>query len=170
MDSKPSTRTMMASTGACQTRLFRSTRSPSRMATSKPQTSGGAPRNERIEKAMIPPMLPRMSSRYASSGGNRRKVLATPSPMSVMMPATPRKRTGRVSQGGSPLCVPNAPKKISSVPDRSICTGKIRTNAIRTASAIGAKRNKSYRASARKNPRPIPRKLARRTKFEKYDR
>ena len=84
-----------------------------------------------------------------------------------MTPATPRKRTGRVSQGGNPVWVPNAPKKMSSVPDRSISTGKIRTNAISAARPMGAKRNRSRPESGRKNPSPIPRKLASRMKFEK---
>jgi len=59
---------------------------------------------------------------------------------------------------------------MSSVPDRSISTGKSRTNATSAARPIEAKGKRSRWASARKNPSPIPRKLARRMKFEKYER
>src|SRR6267378_711301 len=52
-----------------------------------------------------------------------------------MTAATPRKSRGRVMNGGSPLRVPSAPKKMSSVPDRSISTGKTRTKATSVVSS-----------------------------------
>ncbi len=158
---------MIASAGTCQRALRRSMSMNSPTATTAPHTTGGASRNPSSEKATMPARLPRMSSRYASRGGNCRNVRATPSPTSIITPATPRKRRGRVTKGGSPVRVPRAPKKMSSVPDRSISTGKSLTNPTSTARAIGAKRNRLRPLLALKNPRPMPRKLASKMKLEK---
>ena len=166
-DSRPRTISMAANTGVCQSALRRSMSRNSARTTTAPHTTGGASRNPSREKATIPARLPRMSRRYASRGGNCRKVRATPSPTRVITPATPRNRRGRVTNGGSPLRVPRAPKKMSSVPERSISTGNSRTNPTRTARAMGAKRNRSRPALALRNPRPMPRKLASRMKLEK---
>jgi hypothetical protein len=76
-ESTPRTTTATASATSCIARR------PAPIATtiaaaSTPQTNGEAWRKERIENAAIPRMLPRMSHRYASSGGNRTKTRPTP--------------------------------------------------------------------------------------------
>jgi hypothetical protein len=82
-----------------------------------------------------------------------------------MTAATATKMAGRVAQIGRPLRLCwRAPKKISSLPDRSIWTGKTSTKATRIASNRGASWNRLPDDRARRNPAPMPRKLASRTK------
>ncbi len=94
---------------------------------------------------------------------------ATPSPIIIMTSATTRKITGRLTQVGGPLALTEV-KNSSCPPPRFTWTGNTSTNRISRASATGAHRNRSTRDLARRKPRPMPRKLPSRTKFEKYDR
>jgi hypothetical protein len=118
------------------------------------------------EKATMPRMLPEMSSRYASSGSKWTKVRATPSAIMAMTAATARKTKDSETQIGSPVR-PYPPKKISSLPLRSISTGKINTAPTRIASVSGANGNRSILEAPRRNPTPIPRKLPSSTKLLK---
>ena len=113
-----------------------------------------------------------MSSRYASSGRNRAKLRATPSPIIAITVATAIKTTGRVSHVGKPVVFSEDPdpKNTSWGPVRTTSTGNTRTKRISRASATGAHGNRLTRARARRNPMPMPRKLPSRTKLEKYDR
>ena len=71
--------------------------------------SGLALAKESAENATIPATLPRISSRYASSGRNRAKLRATPSPIIAITVATAIKTTGRVSHVGKPVVLSEDP-------------------------------------------------------------
>src|SRR5215212_7680581 len=89
--------------------------------------------------------------------------------MNARAAATITKITASTTDRGGPL-VSSSPKKIRSLPDRLISTGKKRTKATSRARASGAYGKRFVFLSARRNPMPMPRKLPRRTKFEKYER
>ena len=79
--------------------------------------------------------------------------------------------TGSVAQMGKPVPLfSRAPKKIRSLPERLIWTGKTMTNPTIAASSTGARGKRFGDERARRNPTPMPRKLASRTKLEKYER
>ncbi len=132
-----------------------------------PQATGGASRNESSEKTTIPAIEPRMSRRYASSGGKRTNVRATRFPIVAITATVKRNTTASSTQRGS-ADHPNAPNKRPSWSRTD--TGKSKTKPTSAASATGAHANSSGPRDARKNPIPIPRKLASKTKFVRYAR
>ena len=83
----------------------------SNAATIDPQTMGGSSRKASPEKTTMPPMLPRMSSRYASSGSNRMNVRATPFPTHAITATVRTKIPLRLTQRGSGA-QPNPPSRV----------------------------------------------------------
>src|SRR5206468_7855409 len=94
---------------------------------------------------------------------------ATPSAIVAITAAAATKITGSSTQMGS-AGDPNHPVSVRWGPNRVTPTGNARTNRTKAARTIGAWGNRSTGRPARRNPTPIPRKLASRTKFVKYAR
>ena len=134
-------------------------------AITTPHAIGFRPASARPENVTIPAIDPRMSSRYASSAGNRANRVATPWATVVMVSAVAMKTKGSISQTGSP-CV-WTPKYTKSPPVRSIVAGNPITRPRKRARTTGAKRNRSGCLWARRNPIPMPRKLPSRMKLAK---
>jgi hypothetical protein len=105
-----------------------------------PQVTGGWSRKDRTEKSAIPARLPRMSSRYALSGRNRMKSLATPWPSPAMTATVSRKTRPKLSGCGSARDCPT-PEKISGPPAPECrTTGNSRTNPTSATNATGVQR------------------------------
>ena len=75
-----------------------------RAAITIPHAMGLRPASANAEKVTIPAIDPRMSSRYASSAGNRANRVATPWAMVVMVKAVAMKTKGSITHTGNP-CV-----------------------------------------------------------------
>ena len=113
-------------------------------------------------------MEPTKSQRYASSGLSLEKLLATPSAKQATHAATTQKTIVNMNHLGGPIGRWSA-KKIRSLPPTSILTSNNLTKMINPERKKGARGNKDFSERlAHKKPKPIPRKLPIRTKFEKY--
>jgi hypothetical protein len=137
----------------------------------RPHPTGGTRRNEMAEKATIPRTLPTRSSLYASRGSKRAKLRATPSPMTARAAATSTKMIGSTTSRGRPLSSGFPPMKTRlPVPCTSMSNGTNHTKSTRRARAAGVHPLRSRALRARRKPMPMPRKLPRSTKFEKWER
>ena len=132
--------------------------------------NGPASTNDIAENTMMPAMLPRMSSRYASSGVNAEKSLPTRSAMAAITATTPRKITDTESHSGNAGIEPSPSNWGARSTAGPIFTGNTSRNTINPTSRSGTHARWSRSPCARRNPTPIPRKLASKTRFVKNER